>query len=442
MKSKTLHVLLLIIISGLIGYYIGVSKVSFEWKNFKPEFTVASKEPPASVSHLDLALFWNVLEKLQTSYYDKSALNSQKLLDGAISGMVQSLGDPYTVFLPPTQNNDFKAGMAGQFEGIGAELGMDGKQIIVTAPLDGSPAQKAGIRAGDAILKVGDLPTLGWTLVQAVEKIRGPKNSLVTLNILHKGSEKPEDIKITRGTITMKSVVGKVKGVEDINGIKLGDKIQKDGDSDLTSQKDEPSSDVPLLGSAQNVAYIRLSQFGDNTNKEWLALVNRIDLQIKKNPGKVKGVILDLRNNPGGYLTDATFIAAEFLKEGVVVIQDKGAGDRIEFKVARQGLLLDIPLVVLINKGSASASEIVAGALRDYKRAILIGETSFGKGTIQAAEDLGNGAGLHVTIAKWLTPKEIWVHGKGLKPDIEVALDTKDPTHDTQLERAVKELVK
>ena len=156
----------------------------------------------------------------------------------------------------------------------------------------------------------------------------------------------------------------------------------------------------------------------------------------------VKGLILDLRNNPGGYLTDATFIASEFIKSGTVVIQDRGNNNRNVFSISRKGLFLDIPLIVLINKGSASASEIVAGALRDHNRAKLIGDTSFGKGTIQQAEDLGNGAGLHVTIAKWLTPNETWVHGKGLTPDISVSLDAKDQTRDSQLEKAVEELVK
>lgn len=434
MKNKSLHLLLVIVISLLIGYYIGVSKVSFAWKNYTPKINVVSKEPPTGTMNVDLTLFWTVLEKLQQSYYDKSALDAQKIVDGAIIGMVESLNDPYTVYLPPTQNNNFKQGMAGQFEGIGAELGMNDKQIIVTAPLDGSPAQQAGIKPEDAILKVNGMSTFGWTLIQAVEKIRGQKGTEVTLNILHKGSEKPVDIKITRGTITMKSVIGKIKDADDIQTPKTGDKQQ-------ATQQDEV--DLPLVGSNQNIVYIRLSQFGDNTNKEWLTLINKIDLQIKKNPGRIKGIVLDVRNNPGGYLTDATFIASEFIKEGIVVTQDKGGEDKTEFKVSRQGLLLDIPVVVLINKGSASASEIVAGALRDHKRAILIGETSFGKGTIQAAEDLGtNGAGIHVTIAKWLTPNGTWVHGKGLKPDIEVAQDSKNPEKDVQLEKAVQELLK
>lgn len=420
MKTRTIQLVLLVLASVLLGYYIGVSKVSFEWKNYKPKITAINQEPPAALSAVDFSLFWNVWQRLENSYYDKTILDPQKLLNGAISGMVQSLGDPYTVFLPPVQNSNFKEGLAGQFEGIGAELGMKEKQIIVVAPLDGTPAQKAGIKPQDIILKVDDQSVEGWTLSQAVGKIRGPKGSQVKLTILHKDKNAPQDIKITRETITVKSVSLWVKKVKDIENIK---------NTDIT----KPHLD-------EEIAYIRLSQFGDNTNQEWLSLVNKLSLQIKSE--SIKGLILDLRNNPGGYLTDATFIASEFVKSGTVVIQEKGSGDKTTFSVSRKGILQDVPLVVLINKGSASASEIVAGALSDWKRAKLVGETSFGKGTIQEATDLGNGAGLHVTVAKWLTPSGTWVDKKGLTPDVSVSLDQKDQSHDNQLEKAVEELVK
>ena len=417
MKTRKLQLLLVVLISALIGYYVGVSKISLDWKNYHPSVAILSKEPPPAVSNVDFSMFWNVLDKIETSYYDKKAIDPQKLVNGAISGMVQSLGDPYTVYLPPVQNTDFKNGMAGKFEGIGAELGMKEKQIVVVAPLSGSPAEKAGVKSGDSILKVENQAIAGWTLSQAVEKIRGPKGTVVNLTILHKDSAKPENIKITRDTITVKSITDWVKKIKDVSSINM----KNNGDAE--------------------VAYIRLSQFGDNTNQEWLAFSNKLSLQIGENKN-IKGLILDLRNNPGGYLTDATFIASEFIDSGVVVMEEKGNGDKNSFSVNRKGLLLNIPLVVLINKGSASASEIVAGALRDHKRAKLIGETSFGKGTIQQAEDLGAGAGLHVTIAKWLTPNEVWVHGKGLTPDISVEPDQKDQSHDAQLEKAVEEILK
>jgi carboxyl-terminal processing protease len=419
---RILRFLLVILCAGLLGYYIGVNKISFAWDNYKPEVNITSKEPPPGVTNADFSKFWTVLSKLQTSYYDQTAFDANKLVNGAITGMVESLEDPYTVYLPPAQNTEFKQSLAGKFEGIGAELGMNGKQIIVVAPLDGSPAQKAGIRPGDSILKVENEQTFGWTIQQAVDKIRGEKGSKVKLTVLHKDSQKPVDVTITRDTIQMKSITTWVKPVKDIDEI-----------NDTAALK-------PYAN--KKVAYIRLSQFGDTANREWLAAANELGQKVREDK-EIEGVVFDLRNNPGGYLTDAVFISSEFLKTGnTVVIQDDGKGNQVKMDVNRQGLLLDIPLVILINKGSASASEIVSGAMRDHKRALLVGETSFGKGTIQQAEDLGEGAGLHVTIAKWLTPNQVWVHKDGLKPDVEAKIDEKDPSHDNQLEKAIETVLK
>jgi carboxyl-terminal processing protease len=192
-------------------------------------------------------------------------------------------------------------------------------------------------------------------------------------------------------------------------------------------------------------AYIRLSEFGDNTNQDWESMIKGISAQIADKDKSIKGIVFDLRNNPGGYLTDAQFIASEFLPMGTKVVSEDSGTAQTQLNVERQGLLTNpkIKVVVLINGGSASASEIVSGALRDNKRAVaLVGEKSFGKGTVQEAEDLGDGAGLHVTIAKWLTPNGTWVHGVGLTPDVVVTLDPKDPARDTQLEKAVFELLK
>jgi carboxyl-terminal processing protease len=447
MKASTIRVIILVLIAGLLGYYIGVNKVAFAWRSYTPHITVTGKEPPSEFSNMDFTQFWTVMDKIQSTYYDKTAIDPQKMLNGAISGMVESLDDPYTMYLPPTQNGDFKQGMAGKFTGIGAELGMQDKFIVVVAPIDGSPASKAGIKTGDIILKVNDQSVAGWTLNQAVDKIRGPQGTDVTLNVVHKGEQDAHDIKITRDEIQIKSVVSWVKKVKDIDG------INKDG--------------ILKAAGYKKVAYIRLSQFGDNTNKEWLDITNKLSLDMKTDPS-IKGVILDLRNNPGGYLTDAVFIASEFIrsntpiavqttgtenvvrncnpddfkKNATVVMQEDASGEKTCLNVSRTGQLLDTPVIVLINKGSASASEIVSGALRDHGRAELVGDVSFGKGTIQQAEDLPGGAGLHITIAKWLTPNGTWVHKKGLTPDIAVSLDKNDPARDTQLERAVAELVK
>jgi len=353
--------------------------------------------------------------------------------------MVNSLDDPYTMYLPPTQNSNFKQVLSGQFSGIGAELGMTDNQVIVVAPLDGSPAEKVGIKAGDAIIKVNDDFTQGWTLDQTVNKIRGPKGSQVNLTIVHKNEKDQKKIAITRDTITVKSVTSYVKPIDQIDSLKPG--------SAKTTGTPTPTSAQNLISkNGSKIAYIRLSQFGDNTNQEWLSMSNALALQMQKDKS-IKGVILDLRNNPGGYVTDAVFIASEFLPIGTdVVTEDMGTNGKDTLSVKRNGLLLDVPLVVLINKGSASAAEIVAGSLRDAGRARLVGEQSFGKGTMQNAEDLGQGAGLHVTIARWLTPKGTWVgngkNGTGLTPDDVVALNPKDPSLDTQLQKAVDDLIK
>lgn len=441
MKNNTaFRILLIILISALFGYYIGVNKIAVDWKNYKPKISIFSKEPPSALTNVDFSLFWTVWDKLSLDYYDRSKLDPQKMLNGAISGMIQSLGDPYTVYLPKVQNNNFKEGLAGQFSGIGAELGMKDKDIIIIAPLNGSPAEKAGVKPGDTIVKVDKEAVLGWTLQQAVAKIRGEKGTPVTLTLLHKDAASPSEITIVRDIITIKSVDGWIKPWKIENGTRSAGSGQ------------EWKIDEECKNCAE-IAYIQLSQFGDATNQDWTNLINKLNLQMQTDPpssetsarrGKnIKGLVLDLRNNPGGYLTDAVFIASEFLKQGQpVVIEDKGEKGQKTLSVSRKGTLYDIPLAVLMNKGSASASEIVAAALRDNKRAILVGDVSFGKGTIQQAEDLGDGVGLHVTIAKWLTPKGIWINGEGLKPDIQVALDPKDPTNDTQLEKAVEELVK
>lgn len=424
-RVRLFQLILVIIITFLAGYYFGVNKVNLDWKNYKPVLNIVSKEPPTGLLNIDFNPFWTVWQKLAVSYYDKSKIDQQKMLNGAISGMVEALGDPFTIYLPPVQNNNFKQGLAGQFSGIGAELGSKDKDIIVISPLDGSPAEKGGIKAGDIITAVDKKSTAGWSLSQAVEKIRGTKGTDVVLTIIHKDSKKSVDIKITRDTITVKSVVMDIR-----NAKCLADNCKILAKTEICEGND-----------CTKYAYIRLSQFGDNTNQEWTLLVKSLSEKIK-NDKSIKGIVFDLRNNPGGYLTDATFIASEFIPKGKVVVKQDNGQTIEDLKAERNGVLLTPKLVILINNGSASASEIVAGTMRDYKRAMLIGETSFGKGTIQTAEDLGDGAGLHITIAKWLTPTGIWVNEKGLKPDLEVKLLEKDPTRDTQLEKAVLELLK
>ncbi len=424
-KIRVFQLFIVVFISVGIGYILGNYKISAQWKNFKPIIGITNQNPPNS-QNLDMHLFFDVIGKLNSMYYDKSKIDAGKMVTGAITGMVASLGDPYTSFFPPKQNTDFKTQLAGEFSGIGAELSLnDQNQIIVMAPLDGSPAEKAGVKAGDIIARVDGKMTTGWTLAQAVDNIRGHKGTKVTITIIHPKEKEAHDLVIVRDTIQVKSVTSWVKQF-DCSG---GTCVQ--------------NSNCPLCVS---IAYIRLSQFGDKTNTEWLAAVNKILPQIKS-ARNFKGMILDVRNNPGGYLNDAVYIASEFLKSGPVVKQQDGNGLIESMDVNRTGVLLDVPLRVLINKGSASASEIVSGALQDYGRAKLVGEQSFGKGTIQQAVDLEGGASVHISIGKWLTPKERWVHGKGLTPDVAVTYDASASSKmtdnmDNQLLRAVAELNK
>lgn len=425
-RIQLIQVLILVIITFIAGYYFGINKINLDWKNYKPVINVAGKEPPTDLINVDFSPFWIVWQKLAANYYDKSKLDQQKMLNGAIGGMVDALGDPFTLYLPPVQNTNFKQGLAGEFSGIGAELSTKDKAIIVISPLDGSPAERVGVKAGDTILAVDKQSTANWNLAQTVEKIRGPKGTDVTITVLHKDAKKTVDLKITRDTIQVKSVAMDIRNAEctdkGCNLIAKGDQCTK---SDCVG-----------------FAYLRLSQFGDHTNKEWLSLVKPIADKIKTD-SKIKGIVFDLRNNPGGYLTDAQYIASEFLPIGTTVVSEEPCPQQdCVLKAQRDGLFTNTKVIVLINGGSASASEIVSGALRDNRKIKLVGEKSFGKGTVQAAEDLGGGSGIHITIAKWLTPNGTWVHGTGLTPDVIVTLNPNDPARDTQLEKGVFELLK
>ncbi|OGG20369.1 hypothetical protein A3D03_05995 [Candidatus Gottesmanbacteria bacterium RIFCSPHIGHO2_02_FULL_40_13] len=409
-------ILILIVLSFGIGYRTG-SKQFFQ--SYTPTSGEISGKNPTKVfsADLDFSLFWDVWDRVGKGFINRKNIDSQKMIYGAISGMVASLGDPYTVFLPPEQNKEAKDDLGGLFEGIGAQLGIKDKKIVVIAPLKDSPADKSGLKPGDWIVKVDGQETIDWTLPQAVNKIRGAKGSDVLLSVLHKDASQSSDIKVTRDTIQVTSVE--------------------------FSLKPDVCSDGENLPICKSVIYLRLSQFGDKTADEWAKAVDSISQKLAgDNNGQIKGLVLDLRNNPGGYLTGAVFIASEFLKEGTVFIQEYADGRRQDFKVNRQGRILDIPMVVLINKGSASASEIVAGALQDRSRAKLIGETSFGKGSIQETQDLTNGAGVHITVAKWLVPSGKWINGEGISPDVKIENDDAKPDEDLQLQKAVEMLLK
>src|SRR3989344_1584488 len=359
--------------------------------------------------NIDFSLFWETWEKVEQKYIDDTKLDPQKMFYGSIKGMVAALGDPYTFFMTPEENKQSKDELGGKFEGIGAQLGLKNNQVVVIAPLKNSPAETAGLRTGDIITQVDGESTKDWTLVQTVSKIRGEKGTKVTLTINRSGAEKT--IAITRYEINVPSI-------------------------ELTFESNNGKS----------VAYLKLNQFGDNTNEEWDKAINDIANRWKNS--QIAGMILDVRSNPGGYLEGAVYIGSEFLDKGkVIVTQEMTDTDNMVYTVKRNGKLLDIPLVVLIDQGSASASEILSGALRDYGRAKLVGMKSFGKGSVQEAVDLSAGAGLHVTIAKWILPNGDWINGTGIKPDIEIENTIEDGNtitsdNDKQLKTAIQELTK
>ncbi len=409
-----------LILAGGIGYELGSKQATLTLSQDKK--IILNQQEPTTVN-VDFSLFWDVWQRLTRYYIDSATIDTQKMVYGAISGMVSSLGDPYTTFLPPKENQEFKEDLGGEFDGIGAQLGMKENRIIVIAPLKGTPAEKAGIRPSDWILKVDGEETTGWTVAQAVNKIRGTRGTSVVLTILHENDQKPLDLTIMRDTIMVPSVeewVKKPNEVTEISGLPIAQTLMK-----ITNE----------------VAYLRLSRFGDRTNDEWNTAVDSL-LAAQKRDGQLKGLIFDLRNNPGGYLDGSVFIASEFVKSGTIVSQVNSDGSKQEYQVNRKGRLLDIPLVVLVNKGSASAAEIVAGALRDFKRAKLLGETTFGKGSVQTPQELTGGAGLHITTGKWLLPSGDSISKKGVKPDIEVLLDNYEATRDAQLAKAIEILLK
>ncbi|NOY14845.1 MAG: PDZ domain-containing protein [bacterium] len=382
-KIQAIVIFLIGAVSGIVAvsYYPNLSLTTYDLGSRpSPMANVSRVNKPSDV---DMGLFWRVWDEVEKSFLFKDKIDHKKMIEGAIKGMVASLGDPYTSFLPAKANKESKADLRGQFEGVGMQLGYIDEKLAVIAPLDDTPADRAGVKAGDFILAINDEESLKMSLPEAVEKIRGPKGTKVKLSLLRAGQPQPITVEIIRDTITVPSV--KVKFV------KVDGKVY---------------------------AHLKLMRFGDLTESQWRQAVDKILFKQNEEGGRFEGIILDLRNNPGGYLNGAVFVASEFLDRGVVVVEEGLSGTRKSLRVNRQGRLINQPLVVLVNKGSASASEIVAGALRDRKRAVIVGMTTFGKGTVQQAKDVDGGAGLHITVAKWLTPDGEWVHKKGIEPQV------------------------
>ncbi|MFA5355167.1 MAG: S41 family peptidase [Candidatus Paceibacterota bacterium] len=352
--------------------------------------------PVCALEHVNLSLFWETWEKLESEYVDRGGLDIQSMIYGAIEGMVNSLEDPYTVFMTPEDTQIFLEDVSGSFEGVGMEIDVKDNQLQVISPLEGTPAQAVGLMPGDKIMTIDGESTAGITTNGAVKKIRGEAGTQVVLGIYRDNWKETRDIAITREVIVIPS-------------LKL--ELRNDG-----------------------IAYIQLYQFSE------AAFYGFREAAMDILNSDADRIILDLRNNPGGYLEVAQDIAGWFIDRGdTVVIED--FGDRQEtYESNGNANLKPYPIVILINEGSASASEILAGALKDVNGSALIGATSFGKGSVQILETLSGETSLKVTVAKWLTPAGEMIHGVGLEPDIKVEMTEEDVKagRDPQLDKAIE----
>ncbi|HZS01437.1 MAG TPA: S41 family peptidase [Chloroflexota bacterium] len=350
---------------------------------------------PSSVSpefQEQFQTFWETWSLVDREYYDRGALDSKKLTRGAIKGMLEAIGDPHTVYLDPDMSEVSDAELRGGFEGIGVHVDLVDGKLRVVAPIEGSPSEKAGLRAGDYIVQADGKDLAGLTLLQAVNLIRGPRGTAVRLMVQRDGWPEPRPFDVTRSDIKLESVRTRLL----------------DG----------------------NVGYVRITTFANTTARD---LRGPLDRLLEARP---RGLVLDLRSNPGGYLQAALDVASEFVPEGVLLTEEYADGRREVFRAKPGGHATQVPLVVLVDHGSASAAEIVAGAIRDHGRGILVGEQTFGKGTVQHVHALADHSTVRITIARWLTPNEQPLNGVGLAPDIAVAAGsgTADPVLDRALQ--------
>ena len=321
-----------------------------------------------------LKIFSEVLSLVQKNYVEE--VSSKDLIYGAIKGMLSNL-DPHSSFMTPEMYKEMQVDTKGEFGGLGIQIGVKDKMLTVIAPIEDTPAYKAGIKAGDKIVKIDGVATKDMTLTEAVEKMRGPKGTSVTISVYREDFGKPKDFKITRDVIKIKSVKSKIL------------------DSDI--------------------GYVRISQFQEKTDEDLQKALKEFDEK------GVKSIIIDLRNDPGGLLNMAVDVSGEFLPSSKLVVYIKGRnGEKDEFFTNNSTPHTTQPMVVLVNEGSASASEIVAGCLQDWGRAVIMGTQTFGKGSVQTVIGLSDGSGLRLTTAKYYTPKDRSIQNTGIKPDIEV----------------------
>ena len=398
MKPKKIFsiivVILVLLANSTASYYFGLTQGQRDTKNIVIE-GISNGEAKDGV---DFSVFWQAWDKLKTEHVNGSDVSDQDFVYGAIEGLTKSLGDPHTTFFTPDSYKKFNQDLSGSFSGIGAEIGIRNDQLVIIAPLKNSPAEKAGLLAKDKILKIDDKDTLDLSVDEAVKLIRGTEGTKIKLSILRSDWNIPRDFEITRAPIDIPTV----------------EWTMKDG----------------------GIAYIELYNFNGNTN--YIFYQSMVDMLSKEKP---QGIVFDLRNNPGGYLNVSIDIAGWFVEKGQIVAKERFAdGNERIFKASGNEVFKDTPVVILINGGSASASEILAGALRIDRGIKLIGEKSYGKGTVQEIQELKDSSALKITIANWLLPDGALIDGKGLDPDIEVKLTEDDITNDRdpQLDKALE----
>ncbi len=393
--EKILPFIIILFVAFSSGYLVA----AYNFNSAEGKLLSHLKANGEDSEYFDSILYWQTWHTIKNEHVDRKLIDEEAMFYGSLRGMTSSLDDPYTIFLDPTEVKEFMDDLSGSFEGIGAEVGIRDDMVTVIAPLSGMPAEKAGLRSGDKIYSIDGLSTINMTLNEAVRKIRGPKDTEVILNIIREGEDRPLDISITRGTIVIESV--------------SWEKIDN------------------------NLFLIKISNFHEDT----ISLLNKAILEVLNED--VSGIILDLRNNPGGYLDTAINVASEWIPEGPVLIEQFSDGKRNEFFAQGLARLNGFPTVVLVNQGSASGSEIVAGALRDYRKATLVGEQTFGKGSVQSLKPLKDGSSLKITVAKWYTPGGDYIDEKGVEPDIEVELSFEDfeANNDPQMDKAIEILL-
>lgn len=387
-----------ILAAGLTGGAF-LSGFGVAWALHPPAPRVAPPATPPADLDQAFGIFWEAWKLVQQEYYGEIP-SPQTIAYGAIRGALQTLGDPYTSFIEPKIARILQEDASGQFEGIGALVRMNrDNKLEIVRTFEGSPAQRAGLRAGDMVIKVNGQSIVGYSIYEAIALIRGPAGTSVTLTVERPGEREPFEVTVTRARITI------------------------------------PVVEARML--PQGVAYIQLFDFSAQATRQ---LQEQLKALLAQNP---RGLILDLRDNPGGFLDQAIQVADLFLDEGVVAYERTRDGEERVFRSKSGDPGEKIPVVVLVNAGSASASEIVAGALQDRGRARLVGERTFGKGSVQLSHTLSDGSELRVTIARWFTPKNRAIHGQGLNPDIEVRVDPNQPAGggDLQLEKAVEVLL-